>query len=385
MMRSIFFLFVLLIGTGVPAQEAVHNYGTIRFHDTALVGFHMDLINDGTFDQNLGLVGFYNTDVLNVSGAFAPVFHDTEIAVDNGLFLETSMGITNNGNFISGNIVTPRSQTGVSIDFLNDSFYVGENNVNKINGYAAITNRENFTFPVGNEDRLRPLTITSSATNALAKCAYFDEDPDMTEKFGGQFPTDVTESDLLSVSREEFWRLEGDMPSTVTISWDAWSNINVLGELISDLKVVGWSKTQNHWVNLGNTAINGGLGSGEITSDIFVPNEYEIITIGGNDDLLETFNTIELDNYFLTPNGDGNNDFLIIEGIESSPNNNLQIFDRYGVMVYSKANYQGEFDGRSNRNLVIKESAGLASGIYFYIITLVDLRQKHQGYLYISQ
>ena len=114
------------------------------------------------------------------------------------------------------------------------------------------------------------------------------------------------------------------------------------------------------------------------------PNDYEIITIGGNDDLLETFDTIELDNYYMTPNGDGQNDLLVIEGIERSTSNSLQIFNRYGVLVYTKKNYSNDFNGHSNRDNAIKRNAGLESGIYFYIITFNDLMQKHQGYLYIS-
>ena len=147
---------------------------------------------------------------------------------------------------------------------------------------------------------------------------------------------------------------------------------------------MGWSKSENQWVNLGNTATEGGRDYGSITSEEFVPNDYEIITLGGNDDDLETFETIELDNYFMTPNGDGQNDVLELDGVSLSPNNTLQIFNRFGVMVYSRDNYRNEFDGRSNRDGAIQRGAGLEDGIYFYIITMHDLRQKHQGYLYIS-
>ena len=130
--------------------------------------------------------------------------------------------------------------------------------------------------------------------------------------------------------------------------------------------------------------MTGGSTYGSLTSELFVPNEYSIITIGGNDDLLETFNILELDNYYMTPNGDGINDVLVINGIEESQDNNLQIYNRYGVMVFSKDNYKNEFGGYSNRNLVIQKNKGLPSGIYFYLITLNDLRQKHQGYLYLT-
>ena len=80
------------------AQEAFHNYGNIQIHNTATVGFHLNLINDGTFDQNMGLVGFYKDfGRLTVSGAFTPVFYDAEVAVDNGLVLETSLSVMMTG------------------------------------------------------------------------------------------------------------------------------------------------------------------------------------------------------------------------------------------------------------------------------------------------
>ena len=384
-LKHILYSIVLLISMLSNSQEAVHNYGTIQIHDAAMVGFHLDLINDGSFDQNMGLVGFYSDlGQLTVCGAFTPIFFDAEIAVEEGLVLQTSLGVNNNGNLITGDIITPRTQSGIYSNFFDNSFYTGESSVSKVYGYAAMTNKDTFVFPVGDDQRLRPLTIKSMATNSLAKCAYFFEDPNNSKTLNAFFNTNKRASEYMSVSDTEFWRLEGDVPSHVTLSWDGYSNVAALGEFMSDLKVVGWSKSENQWVSLGNTAVEGGMAYGTITSDLFVPNDYEIITIGGNDDMLETFDTIELDNYYMTPNGDGQNDVLTIEGIENSPSNSLQIFNRYGVLVYTKDNYRGDFNGYSNMENAIQKDSGLETGIYFYIITLNDLRRKHQGYLYIS-
>lgn len=376
---------ILAVSLTASAQEAFHNYGNIQVHDAATVGFHLNLINDGTFDQNMGLVGFYKeSGHLTISGGFAPVFFDAEVAVENDLILETSVGVNNNGNLIFGNIVTPRTQSSIYSNFMDYSFYTGESSLSKVDGYAAITNKERFVFPVGDHDRLRQLTIESMAINPIAKCAYFSEDPNNPKSLNSIFNVDRKASQYMTISDKEFWRVEGDIPSYVTLTWDVYSNIPAMAEYLSDLKVVGWSKAENQWVNLGNTATEGGRDYGSITSEMMVPNDYEIITIGGNDDALETFETIELDNYFLTPNGDGQNDILELDGITQSPNNTIQIFNRHGVMVYSKDNYRNDFDGRSNRNSAIQKDAGLESGVYFYILTMHDLRQKHQGYLYIS-
>ncbi|MRX65719.1 gliding motility-associated C-terminal domain-containing protein [Maribacter luteus] len=367
------------------AQDAVHNYGAMQIHGSTMVGFHMDLINDGEFDKNSGLVGFYGFDKsIVVSGSNIPVFYDAEIAVDNGLYLDTQIDVTNNVNLIVGDVITPRIDTNIFTNFMENAFYVGENDVSLIDGYAAFTNKDNFTFPVGDDNRLRPLGISSDEIDPLVKCAYFYEDPNSPSVFGKSFETQKIASEYMSVSEKEYWHLEGEALTTVTLTWDELSNIGALAEYLGDLKVVGWHKEQDEWVNLGNTNVEGGLAGGSITSLPFIPNDYEILTLGGNADKVEQFDTIELDNYYMTPNGDGKNDYLVLDGIEVSPNNSLQIFNRYGVLVYSKENYQNEFDGTSNRESVISRDMGLSTGIYFYIITMHDLKQRHQGYLYLS-
>ncbi|MBT8282649.1 MAG: gliding motility-associated C-terminal domain-containing protein [Muriicola sp.] len=354
-------------------------------HGDTYVGFHMDLVNDGSFDQNTGVVGFYSDDApLTISGAYIPVLYDAEIDAVGGLILETAMNVHNNVNLVTGDVITAKSGSAIYSNFLDDAFYIGESSVSKIDGYGAMTNKESFVFPVGNEDRLRPLMIESVAINAMVKCAYFFEDPNNSVTLSKDYDTTNKATEFISVSDTEFWRLEGDVPSKVTLTWDLHSDVRSLGEYLNDLKVVGWSKTENQWVNLGNSQVEGGMAYGSVTSEDFVPSDYEILTIGGNDDRLETYSTIDLDNYFMTPNGDGANDELILDGIDESPNNMLEIFNRYGVLVYSKANYQNNFDGQSNREGAIERGSGLSSGIYFYILTMHDLRQKHQGYLYIS-
>jgi len=384
--KHIIVSYIFLAVALAPAQDAVHNYGNIQIHETAMVGFHMDIVNDGTFDQNRGLVGFYNEEkTLSVSGAFSPVFYDTEVSVNDGLYLDTPIEIKNNFNFINGNVYTPRDRSNAYLKFAENSFFVGEGNLTKVDGYVSAENKDSFTFPVGDDDRIRPLTMTSESVNTLAKCAYFFVGPDNLSSFNENFNTGARDFNVTAVSNQEFWRLEGELSVKATLTWDDYSNLGNVANYISDLTVVGWSKGLQKWMNLGNTALEGEFLKGSITSDTFIPNDYEIITLGGALDLNESLSTIELGNYFLTPNGDGTNDFLEIEGIEESPNNILQIFNRYGVMVYYKENYKGEFEGLSNRNQVVNGDIGLASGVYFYIIILNDLKIKHQGYLYLSQ
>ncbi|MEM9867472.1 MAG: gliding motility-associated C-terminal domain-containing protein, partial [Bacteroidota bacterium] len=93
----------------------------------------------------------------------------------------------------------------------------------------------------------------------------------------------------------------------------------------------------------------------------------------------------------ITPNGDGSNDYFQIIDIENFPNNNVQIFNRWGVLVYETDNYgQGNnvFRGISEGRLTIAQDRNLPSGTYFYIITFPEEnpgKPRYNGYLYINR
>ena len=84
-----YLLFTALCATSFfYAQTALKNYGTMQIHEGGEIGFHTNLINDGTLNQNLGLAGFYNTvQSLSISGTNIPRFHNFEVAVDDHLLL----------------------------------------------------------------------------------------------------------------------------------------------------------------------------------------------------------------------------------------------------------------------------------------------------------
>lgn len=364
------------------AQTALYNSGNLRIHDQGQIGFHTHLINDASFDENLGLAGFYGSQAISVSGAFMPVFFDVEIANDGGVDLQTTLHVTNNTNFIAGDFTSPRTQTDIYYNFIREAFYVGDSDASKIDGYATLTDQQSFAFPVGDAAQLRPLILNSEGNNTLAKCAYFREDPNNPSAFP-PFDTAVRPRTIGGISTVEFWRLEGNVPSTITLNWNDRSGLGSLATDVSQVTIMGWNKAANSWLSLGNVAVGGNLTMGFISSGTFVPDEYEIITFGS---LAEPEDVLTLDNYLLTPNGDGINDVLVVPEMEQSPNNSIKIYDRYGLKVFDMVNYTDEFDGISNTgNLVINRQRGLPEGIYFYLISLDDLGLNYQGFLYIER
>jgi gliding motility-associated-like protein len=83
----------------------------------------------------------------------------------------------------------------------------------------------------------------------------------------------------------------------------------------------------------------------------------------------------------LTPNGDGINDFLVIDGISAYPDNNLTIANSSGQLVFQSKGYDNQthvFDGHSNKNGQMQ-----SPGTYFYILDYTaDGVAKHKsGYI----
>ena len=94
---------------------------------------------------------------------------------------------------------------------------------------------------------------------------------------------------------------------------------------------------------------------------------------------------------FVSVDNDGVNEFLYIDGILKYPSNNVQIFNRWGVLVYEANNYNNSdrtFSGKSEGKLTINSNANLPEGTYFYIIKfykpISGNRIEKTGYLYLT-
>tara|TARA_R110002167_G_scaffold312521_1_gene518178 strand:+ start:972 stop:2990 length:2019 start_codon:yes stop_codon:yes gene_type:complete len=102
------------------------------------------------------------------------------------------------------------------------------------------------------------------------------------------------------------------------------------------------------------------------------------------EDDIEVFNVI-------TPNGDGAHDVLRISGLENFPDNSINIYNRWGVLVYKTKAYntQGNvFDGTSEGRITVDTERKLPVGTYFYVLDYVDgsgATKSISGYLYLNR
>lgn len=73
---------------------------------------------------------------------------------------------------------------------------------------------------------------------------------------------------------------------------------------------------------------------------------------------------ITIPNIF-TPNGDGTNDYFVINNLTNYPYSQLVVYNRWGKKVYSSNNYQNDWDGEN-----------VADGVYYYVLTLMREAQQ---------
>ncbi|WP_165501293.1 Ig-like domain-containing protein [Pedobacter psychrodurus] len=79
-------------------------------------------------------------------------------------------------------------------------------------------------------------------------------------------------------------------------------------------------------------------------------------------------------NNILTPNGDGKNDFLVINNLQYYPKSLVRIYDRAGRILYTANAYKNDWGGDLNGTY-------LAEGTYYYIVDLGEDFKAFKSYI----
>ncbi|TDQ79098.1 MBG domain-containing protein [Sphingobacterium yanglingense] len=188
-----------------------------------------------------------------------------------------------------------------------------------------------------------PLTLTANMTIDKAKQTIRFTAPDVLSRDAGTVSLDVSSSAGLPV------RLSVDNPSIATVSG---TELNVLRLGTVEITAVQ-DGDQNHEA------------AAPVTVKVRIADSNSILPVRLNQ--------------AVSPNGDGINDFLMIEGIEGYPENKVTIFDRGGAVL-------AEIDGYNNRDKVFTGKDN-RDGTYFYYIDVKDngVWKREKGYFVIRR
>ena len=85
-----------------------------------------------------------------------------------------------------------------------------------------------------------------------------------------------------------------------------------------------------------------------------------------------------------SPNGDGVNDYFVIEGIENYEEVDIIILNRWGNKVYESKGYQNDWDGTNKFGVSVGQEQ-LPVSTYFYIVDLGEGEKPLKGYIYLNR
>ena len=176
-----------------------------------------------------------------------------------------------------------------------------------VDGYVRFFGNAPFLFPIGDNNKFRPAAVSGGS---YVEAAYYGTDPTSavtSDIRGGNFPVlpqtgpfpSVTkEETLLQVSEWEYWDINGNDPTILTLTWNEESNIDIItNNKLERLVIVGWdgqmwveipSQTDLRMVDTGDYSSNFSgntptLIEGSIsTTTTVVPSEFEVYTLAAS-------------------------------------------------------------------------------------------------------
>ncbi|MDR0230333.1 MAG: gliding motility-associated C-terminal domain-containing protein [Flavobacteriaceae bacterium] len=260
-----------------------------------------------------------------------------------------------------------------------------------VEGVVEREGNEKLVLPIGAKGLYRP-AVFGAGNNAkdLFTGKYIAANP--LEKY----PHDVARSAVEVVDSKEYWEVKTSSKAEegllLSLSWnDKITPSELLTDADEKLGIARWDEEEKKWVSEG-----GLVDMSERT--VVVPvavKKYGVFTLARVNKNFVVDDSVIVRNA-VSPNGDGLNDYFIIENIHLHPDNTVRIYNRWGVKVFETNNYDSNgngtvnvFNGTATGKGVIG-GGKLPSGTYYYDLRYVKTDNKGSqtfkkaGYLHLE-
>jgi gliding motility-associated-like protein len=367
------------------------------------------------------------------------------------IVLSSVINISGNCSFLNGVIITDNPES--KLIFEDDATYSNLSDKSFFSGKVTKVGNDSFTFPIGKRYKgelfYRGIKIEKpNNISDVFSAEYFAEGIDI------DYPRSEKEKTIDHISTEEYWILNRDLGISnpkITISLSDFTTDTELLINISNLTIVRWNGTK--WVSEGaevdlinqtistkpssygvftiatldldidnDSVLNidedlnsdGNLDNDDTDKD-GIPNYLDndddgdgILSIDedgnqngiltdddcDNDTIADYLDPTKCDLPFPTsfsPNGDGLNDVFVIPNLaQDYPDFIIQIYNRYGNIVYNYSNNGSKkpkwWNGKSTGRLNIQNNEVVPSGTYWYVIDYNNGSKKpEQAWLYLNK
>jgi gliding motility-associated-like protein len=375
-------------GTEISILDDFDNTASASLINNGTVSIHQDFNNNGVISFLLadasGLTQFIGNTLQQITGSSISTFYnltfdnlsgDVPFQLSGGMYTLHTVDFSNgiiqndglNGAFIFG-------QNATHINTSDVSFVDGE--VEKIGDTA-------FEFPTGDDLSYRKIQISApddQGDNFTAK--YYKENSHPT------YSHDLTAGVIELIDTHEYWTLtrkQGNSDVVITLTWDDTTTApEILAGSRSAIHIVRWDAVNGFWVDEGGIVDE----SNQTVTTVTTVSGYGVFALARvKEDLILPGGIVVYN--LITPNGDGDNDFLRIDGLNLVGTNTVEIFNRWGTKVFETSNYNNtdnSFKGFSDGRATFNRGEQLPTGTYYYILNYDYNAQriKKAGYLYIN-
>ena len=408
------------------------NTGSVKVNDNTAVAIDMDyintesgsFINDGQLNifQNWKNNGRVTYSELSEGNTFFRGMQQQQIEgsktsnLQNVVFdnlsditpfdLKTTIAVGNNSDFKNG-IINALDPTDKGLMIFNEkathknagdqSFVDGRvqkqvEKYDKIEEYHKSKIDTIFQYPVGNDLFFRPSyhSLNPSSGDAYVTQYFHKNSADLHSH-------DLKEESIITINNQEYWevtQIDGTDKIVLSITLDKDTTPSEFFDKDSNtqLAIVRWDARAGKWINEGGVLsadVSGEAYSNLLTSQVNKPvSGYGIFTMAIVTKKPDVVYDVIVYNA-ISPNDDGHNDAFLIEGIKKFPDNNVEIYNRWGVKVFETKSYNESdnmFRGYSDGRGTVKRGDKLPTGTYFYILRYNNGEKgiEKSGYLYIN-
>lgn len=302
-----------------------------------------------------------------------------------GFDLKNEMNIKGSVDFQDG-IVQVDSLAGM-LTFHAGAKALNPSDTSHADGYVEKIGKDAFVFPIGDKGVYRPARISSPPNEKdIYQSKYISWDHQFFKSHA------ETSTSIIKLNTTEYWKVEKPTNSSgaimLTLSWDErTTTADLLDNPEENLHIVRWDEKEERWVDQGGVV---SVDTKEITTPARLT-DYGYFTLAKVDLRLADKDLVVYN--LVTPDGDGKNDFFLIDNLHRYPNNRVEIYNRWGVKVFETTGYGSSdnvFRGYSEGRTTLNKKEQLPSGTYYYILTY-EKSDKHgsrtikkSGYLHLE-
>lgn len=389
------------------------NSGDVKIDPNTIVSVYMDyentssgnFINDGNLyifqnwknegivsytDNQDGSTFFNGSEDQFIEGSKVSNFKNTFFENLSSLIpfhLSGKIAVGGNSEFKKGVVLA--SDYGGKVIFKEKGTHTLTSDLSFVDGQVEKDGVLGFEFPVGAGKYFRPSYHDAGSNNGgVYTTQYFNKNSSNLHSH------DNRDVEIETINANEYWGItqdEGADKIVLSLSMDRRTTPSEFFNVDEDkyqVVITRWDPSSNKWIN------EGGLVSDPLAGKPYEKlltaqvSGYGLFTMAlvkktppPPDDLI-VYNAI-------SPNDDGLNDSFVIKGIDQFPDNQVEIFNRWGVKVYDAESYNESdnmFRGYSDGRATVKRGDKLPTGTYFYILKYNTGKEQKQktGYLYIN-